>query len=61
MGDDLGDEWWTHEGDSGTFIACHLIDFRFQNLLLPVVNCKLFCELKSVEKSRFVNYMLAVS
>lgn len=21
MGDDLGDEWWTHQGDSGTFIA----------------------------------------
>ena len=46
MGDDLGDEWWTHEGDSGTFIACHFIYFSVRKLLLRVVYCMLFCESK---------------
>lgn len=40
MGDDLGDEWWTHEGDSGTFIACHVIDFGVTKT--AVAGCQLY-------------------
>lgn len=44
MGDDLGDEWWTHEGDSGTFIACHFIDFGVTKT--AVAGCQLYAFLR---------------
>lgn len=39
MGDDLGDEWWTHEGDQGTLRASEFTVLVLQNLLLRVVKC----------------------
>lgn len=42
MGDDLGDEWWTHEGDQGTVRASVATVLVLQNLLLRVVNVLVF-------------------
>lgn len=62
MGDDLGDEWWAHEGDSGTFITCHLVSFGVTKAAVAGCEVCAFWDLNYAGKNpRFAHAVLAVS
>lgn len=63
MGDDLGDEWWTHEGDQGTVIASIAYPFGIARTAIASGQLHLCSgrELRGNEMPWFVYDMLTVS